>query len=551
MALKASLRLFSFFSEELRPALNNFVFRLPHPSLTSKSPTSSLTSTSTQPAKTRCPFHHRHQNPAAVAPYPVETPNYATGFPYQDIPSPKGLPLIGTTFNLLASGGAPKIHEYCDRRHKELGNIYREKLGAVEAVFIADSELIQRVYQNEGRYPLHMVPEPWIIYNEIKGIQRGLFFMDGPQWGNRRKSLNKVFRQQTVSSQAKVFNDVISDLLNRWRSVRNKNMELKDLERELYNWSIDSLGTMIFGRRLGCVMSDSRIDNVHEFVHCVQQIFIESAQMTMVPPRVAYLLKLPVWQRFIRAADRALELARSYVEDNVKEIFSKAETGEPVEGVLSQMLLQDKLREEEIVRIIADLFLAAADTTSHATQWTLYMLARNPKCQERVAEEVNRVVPFGEVMKEEHLQHLPFLKAVIKETLRLYPVAPFLTRILSKDIVLNGYEIPSGKLILMSLYTTGRDPKYFSDPDHFIPDRWLRNRDTHDVINTYACLPFGYGPRSCIGRRVAEIQMQLLLARTVQAFHIESVNSREVGITMRMITTPDEPIRLRLLNRNI
>ncbi|XP_076344521.1 cytochrome P450 315a1, mitochondrial-like isoform X3 [Tachypleus tridentatus] len=479
MGLKASIRLYNYFFKYLRPFLNNFISRLQHPTVTQENSTTCITSS--QPCETRHVFHY-HRTPTQQS-YCVEASgsvNFDSSTPYESIPSPKGFPLFGTIFDILLRGGAPKIHEYCDRRHKELGSIYREKLGVVEAVFVADSKLIQQIYQNEGRYPMHMVPEPWTLYNEITGIERGLFFMDGPQWSKLRKSLNKEFRQQTVLGRAGMFNDIISDLLERWRIMRDRNMELEDLEKELYSWSIDS---------------------------------------------------------------------RSYVKDNIKELSSKYEMGQPIEGVLSRLLFLDKLDEEEVVRIVADLLVAAADTTSHATQWALYMLAKHFKFQERLVEELNEVVPSGEVVGEHHIQHLNLLKAAIKETLRLYPVAPFLTRTLSQDAVLNGYKIPAGKLILMSLYTTGRDAKYFPNPNQFLPDRWLRNRDIHDVINTFASLPFGYGPRSCIGRRVAEIQMELFLARTVQAFHLEHANTRDVGITMRMITTPDEPIRLRLRDR--
>ncbi|XP_076344520.1 cytochrome P450 315a1, mitochondrial-like isoform X2 [Tachypleus tridentatus] len=512
MGLKASIRLYNYFFKYLRPFLNNFISRLQHPTVTQENSTTCITSS--QPCETRHVFHY-HRTPTQQS-YCVEASgsvNFDSSTPYESIPSPKGFPLFGTIFDILLRGGAPKIHEYCDRRHKELGSIYREKLGVVEAVFVADSKLIQQIYQNEGRYPMHMVPEPWTLYNEITGIERGLFFMDGPQWSKLRKSLNKEFRQQTVLGRAGMFNDIISDLLERWRIMRDRNMELEDLEKELYSWSIDCLGTMISGRRLGCVMPTCKGENIHDLVHCVQQIFIESAQMTMISPRVAYQLKLPVWRRFMKAADRALELARSYVKDNIKELSSKYEMGQPIEGVLSRLLFLDKLDEEEVVRIVADLLVAAADTTSHATQWALYMLAKHFKFQERLVEELNEVVPSGEVVGEHHIQHLNLLKAAIKETLRLYPVAPFLTRTLSQDAVLNGYKIPAGKLILMSLYTTGRDAKYFPNPNQFLPDRWLRNRDIHDVINTFASLPFGYGPRSCIGRRVAEIQMELFLAR--------------------------------------
>ena len=96
---------------------------------------------------------------------------------FSRIPAPRSLPILGTTLDLMAAGGAPFLHQYCDARHKSLGRLYREKIGSLDCVFVADSALIQKVYSNEGQYPVHSVPEPWTIFNELKGIQRGLFFM--------------------------------------------------------------------------------------------------------------------------------------------------------------------------------------------------------------------------------------------------------------------------------------------------------------------------------------------------------------------------------------
>ena len=74
-------------------------------------------------------------------------------------------------------GGAPFLHKYCDHLHKQLGPIYKEKLGPTECIFLADPNMIRQVYQNEGKYPKHLVPEAWLIFNQVKGIKRGLFFM--------------------------------------------------------------------------------------------------------------------------------------------------------------------------------------------------------------------------------------------------------------------------------------------------------------------------------------------------------------------------------------
>lgn len=101
----------------------------------------------------------------------------------------------------------------------------------------------------------------------------------------------------------------------------------------------------------------------------------------------------------------------------------------------------------------------------------------------------------------------------------------------------------------MSLYTMGRDPKNFSNPQAFCPERWLRENRAESQANSWACLPFGLGSRSCIGRRVAEIQMQFLLTRTVQRFEIAPGQEAKVGIKMRLITTPENPISLKLTSR--
>lgn len=122
-----------------------------------------------------CPFSARSQPQST--PISAAQPVKLHAKPYEDIPTPKGLPLIGTTLDLIASGGAPNVHQYVHRRHKQLGSIYREKMGNVEAVFISNADMMQKVYQFEGKFPQHMVPEPWIIYNEVNGVQRGLFFM--------------------------------------------------------------------------------------------------------------------------------------------------------------------------------------------------------------------------------------------------------------------------------------------------------------------------------------------------------------------------------------
>jgi ecdysteroid 2-hydroxylase len=94
-----------------------------------------------------------------------------------EIPSPRALPIIGTTADLIAAGGAPKLHEYVDTRHRQLGPIYRENIGPVRSVLVSDPNDMRRVFNLEGKYPKHLLPAPWVVYNKMYVCKRGLFFM--------------------------------------------------------------------------------------------------------------------------------------------------------------------------------------------------------------------------------------------------------------------------------------------------------------------------------------------------------------------------------------
>lgn len=95
----------------------------------------------------------------------------------KEIPIVKGLPLVGTMFSILAAGGGRKLHEYIDKRHQKYGSVFREKLGSVDAIWISDPLDMKLLYAQEGKYPNHILPEAWLLYNDTYGQKRGLYFM--------------------------------------------------------------------------------------------------------------------------------------------------------------------------------------------------------------------------------------------------------------------------------------------------------------------------------------------------------------------------------------
>jgi len=95
----------------------------------------------------------------------------------KDIPLVKGLPIVGTIFSILAAGGGRKLHEYIDKRHEQYGSVFREKLGSVDAVWISNPLDMKLLFSQEGKFPRHILPEAWVLYNDTYGQQRGLYFM--------------------------------------------------------------------------------------------------------------------------------------------------------------------------------------------------------------------------------------------------------------------------------------------------------------------------------------------------------------------------------------
>ena len=190
------------------------------------------------------------------------------------------------------------------------------------------------------------------------------------------------------------------------------------------------------------------------------------------------------------------------------------------------------------------LVLAAVDTTSHTASWALHSLATNQDIQEKVREEIQQ---NGDTVTPHTVKRLSYLGGFIKEVMRLYPVAPFLTRLATQTFRLGGHTIPPGTVLLVSLYVMGRDQEIFSQPESLDPERWRREETEPGERRRRAgaSLPFGLGARSCIGRRIAELELQLLVAKVCQRWRITSRNET-VKYTERMIGVPDTPISFHI-----
>ncbi|MDL1899185.1 cytochrome P450 [Anaerolineae bacterium CFX9] len=188
--------------------------------------------------------------------------------------------------------------------------------------------------------------------------------------------------------------------------------------------------------------------------------------------------------------------------------------------MLSHLILcgaGDDLIRDQLMTMLT----AGHDTTTGALAWVFEMLGRHPAVMERLQGEVDRLLG-GKLpdFANTDSRHMPYLNAVISETLRLYPPAHLGARLADDDLSFRGYAIPKGTRVLYSIFLTQRHPDYFDDPHRFDPDRVLLRPDR---FQPYYFVPFGGGRRTCIGRYFAEVMMRIVVARVFQHFELRSL----------------------------
>ncbi|XP_057321266.1 cytochrome P450 315a1, mitochondrial [Microplitis mediator] len=430
---------------------------------------------------------------------------------------------------------AMKLHEIVDNKHRELGPIYKDHIGPVTAFFLNSPEDYRKIFKNEGPMPMHFLPEAWLIYNNFRKCSRGLLFMNGEEWLNFRRIINKLLLQP-YDAKSIVINscqDAAVTLTEECKKLKN-GCVIPELETRLYKWSIEVMMASLLGsawNKYRDTIADGESDKLAENLH---KIFELTARLSLLPVKYVVKFNLPVWRRFVQVVDEVLELVGTLVPKMIKY---------QGDGLLS-LMLNEGMSEQDVTRIVTDLILAAGDTTAFSTQWALFLLGSNEDVQNKFAE-ISSNLELEETIKN------PYIKGIIKESLRLYPTAPFLTRILPDDCLVSGHLVPRGELIIMSLYSSGRDPNNFSRPNEFLPERWIRNTkgSYDDLLNPFATIPFALGVRSCVGRKIAETQMIMTLSELVKNFKINCLNKENIKLKLHMISVPSEPIKLQLTQR--
>ncbi|EDV24425.1 uncharacterized protein TRIADDRAFT_25944 [Trichoplax adhaerens] len=220
--------------------------------------------------------------------------------------------------------------------------------------------------------------------------------------------------------------------------------------------------------------------------------------------------------------------------------------------VLQYMIEADgsnQLSDDEMISQAFVFLVAGYETTQNALTFACYSLATNPDIQRKLIDEIDSKFPISDSLDYNIVSEMPYLDMVIAETLRLYPPAITTNREVSQSMIIDGIHIPKDVILAIPIYSIHRDPKYWHDPEQFIPERFTP--EAKASRNPYAYLPFGIGPRNCVGMRLALLELKVALVKTLQNIEFFANKETEVPLKLKSLSTlsPVNPLYLGIRKR--
>uniref|UniRef100_A0A9L0IC22 steroid 11beta-monooxygenase n=1 Tax=Equus asinus TaxID=9793 RepID=A0A9L0IC22_EQUAS len=459
------------------------------------------------------------------------TPAPKAMLPFEAIPECPGNRWM-RVLQIWREQGSENLHLEIHQTFQELGPIFRYHMGGTQTVFVMLPEDVKRLQQVESHHPRRATVGPWLAYRQHCGHKYGVFLLNGPEWRYDRLRLNPdVLSPQAVEKYIPMVDGVARDFSKALKSkvLQNARGSLTlDARPSIFHYTIEASNLALFGERLGLLGHSPSPASLH-FIRALETMFKSTVQLMFMPRSLSRWTSTKAWKEHFEAWD--------YIFQYGEKIYQELALGHPrhYSGIVAELLLRADMSLDAIRANSIDLTAGSVDTTAYPLLMTLFELARNPKVQQALRQE--SLVAEARISENPRraTTELPLLRAALKETLRLYPVGVFLEREVSSDLVLQNYHIPAGTTVKVLLYSLGRNPAVFVRPERYHPQRWLDNRASS---TRFPYLAFGFGLRQCLGRRLAEVEMLLLLHHVLKNFVVETLTQEDVKMIYRFILMP-------------
>uniref|UniRef100_A0A182TWT1 Uncharacterized protein n=1 Tax=Anopheles melas TaxID=34690 RepID=A0A182TWT1_9DIPT len=449
-------------------------------------------------------------------------PEWSTAKPYESIPTPSFMKMV-RMFGKNGRYANLDLAELHSRLWEDYGDIVRFKgmFGRRDIIMTYSPSDIEKVFRNEGQWPIRRGFDSFTYYRthvrpDIFSETGGLVTEHGEKWQKVRTIVNPVMMQpKTIKLYVDQVDEIAREFMTLVAGMRDEKNELpKDFDQWLNRWALETMGVLALDTRFG-VLKDEQTEEAKTILGLVRNIFELTYKLDVEMSLWKYI-STPSYRKMMSVFDDLTALIMAKI-DEAKQRLEKQPSNSANQSVLEKLL---KINKHVAVIMSLDMLIAGIDTTSSGSTGVLYCLAKNPEKQAKLREELRTILPRKDSpLTAENMHNLPYLRACIKEGLRMYQPVAGNMRAAGRDLVLQGYQIPKGTDIAMGSAVLQRSEKYFRRASEYLPERWLSERPA-DVpsakdSNPFIFLPFGFGARSCIGRRLAMMELEMITARYV------------------------------------
>ncbi len=472
-----------------------------------------MTTEATTRATAECPYHRvRSLVPALTG------PARASGRP----PGPRGLPILGSLRELRSDPLA-----FFTELHETYGDVASFRVMGVDAWLLSAPRDVEALLTDGERFTKGRA-----LAAGRRLLGNGLLTSEGEVWRRQRRLAQPAFHRHRVDAYGGAMVRFAARRAGSWVSG-----ETRDLHEEMMGLTLEVVAHCLFSAD---VAGDARE------VGQALEVALRELPLLLNPVRRALAPVLPT--RRYRDLRGAIDTLDGVIHRMIDERRADGrDRGDLMSTYLSARdedgrgMDAGQLRDE-----VMTLFLAGHETTAIALSWAFHLLGESPAVQARLRDELARTLGDRDPVPAD-LPSLPYLDAVVRETLRLYPPAWSIGRLAAVDLDLAGHRLRKGTTVVVSPWVTHRDRRTFEDPLAFRPERWLDGLASRLPRLSY--FPFGAGPRSCIGASFAILEAQLVLATVLRRFGVRPSPGHVVTPWPSITLRPRHGVRMVLTAR--
>ncbi|XP_076456167.1 cytochrome P450 3A4-like [Babylonia areolata] len=462
------------------------------------------------------------------------------------IPGPKPSLLVGNLREIMKKGQFQATVDWTQK----YGRVFGYFEGYTPVLSVSDPDLLREILVKDANNFNHRKPFPLAPRKSL-----GLFLENGAQWHRSRSLLTPAFSSGKLKQMLPIMNSS-ANVLVRELSSRRKETSFMDVYQVFQSLTLDIIGRCAFG-----LQTSAQTDDKDEFLVNIRSLFTTMSTTFVLPLVMAF----PFLSHFIFALKNVVCLFGMnpvvWLRLKLREIIQLRKDMGPNSKVvdLVQLMLFPSstparddpdlpMSEREIVAQSMTFLLAGYETTSAVLAFLSRALAEHPDVQSRLLEEVDSLK--GKELNYETLNGLPYFDMVFDEVCRLYPTASqIVTRQAADSRVVKGLHIPAGMNIHANIWALHHDPCFWNQPEVFDPERFSpKNREQ---IQPFTFLPFGAGPRKCIGMRFAMMETKLAMVRVLQSFSfsLEDGHKAPMELIARGAIVPKHEVNIRVTKR--